>query len=62
MIDPEETTKKSHEFAIGQVLDPLSVHELEQVIARLETEIERLRAEIARKSAQRNAADALFKS
>jgi uncharacterized small protein (DUF1192 family) len=38
------------------------VAELEQRIKSLESEIGRLRAEIARKQASRNAADAFFKN
>lgn len=42
-------------------LGPMAVAELEGYIAGLETEIERARAEIARKRAQKTGAEALFK-
>jgi len=43
-------------------LTMLSIEELETYIARMEAEIERVRAAIAAKRAQRGAADAFFKS
>lgn len=46
---------------IREDLDPYSVGDLETRIAALEAEIERVKAAIAAKSSQRNAADALFK-
>jgi len=42
-------------------LAPMAIAELEGYIAGLETEIERARAEIARKRAQKTGAEALFK-
>lgn len=43
-------------------LEPLSVDELEHYIGALENEIERTRAEIAKKKAHRDAAASIFKS
>lgn len=47
---------------IGQTLDFLSVHELDERIEALKAEIERLRAARDSKTASRAAADAFFKS
>lgn len=60
ILDERPKRKISHE--IGQDLSALSVDELEQRIGVLEVEIDRLRAEIAAKTATRNAAEQLFKS
>lgn len=42
-------------------LDPLSIGQLNDYIAELETEIARARADIARKQSVRGAADSVFK-
>jgi uncharacterized small protein (DUF1192 family) len=42
-------------------LEPMSIAELEAYIGELEVEIERVRADIAKKSAHRAGADAFFK-
>lgn len=55
--DLEPTRKK----AAPTDLSAMSVAELQQYIATLEVEIERARAAIAAKDAQRSVADALFK-
>lgn len=46
----------------GQDLGPLSVDELKLRIEALQAEIVRLEAEVAAKTAQRSAADQLFRS
>lgn len=46
---------------IGETLETLSLAELESRIGQLEQEIERVRAELARKRAHEEAAAALFK-
>ncbi len=46
---------------IGDTLETLSVAELEQRIGALAAEIERVKAELARKRAHESAAAALFK-
>jgi uncharacterized small protein (DUF1192 family) len=59
MMDDEEQRRKrpvAHE--VGMVLDTLSVSELEQRIALLEGEIERLKAAIGARGDTRKAADA----
>lgn len=43
-------------------LEPMSVDELEHYIMALEQEIERTRAEIAKKKAHHDAASSIFKS
>ncbi len=52
--------KPAHE--LGQDLSLLSVHELEERIATLQAEIERLRAAMEAKEASKRAADSFFKS
>ena len=47
---------------IGQAIDALSVHELEERIALLKEEIARLEAAIKARQATKNAASAFFKS
>ena len=61
-MDLDEAPKKPANMVIGENLDAISVAELEQRIQALDSEITRLRAEIARKQASRNAADAFFRT
>ena len=61
-MDLDDEPKKPANMVIGENLDAISVAELEHRIQALESEIMRLRAEIAKKQASRNAADAFFKS
>ena len=61
-MDLEDAPKKPTNMVIGENLDAISVAELEQRIQSLESEIERLKTEIAKKHASRNAADAFFKN
>ena len=42
-------------------LDPMSIEELNDYIAEMQEEIERVRAEIAKKEAHRSGVEALFK-
>ena len=61
--DPFGTVRKAPtQHEIGQPLDLLSVHELEERIELLKAEIQRLEETMARKQASRQAADAFFKS
>jgi len=57
----DEDRKKPVSHEVGMVLDALSVSELEQRIALLETEIQRLRAAIDARGATKRAAEAAFK-
>jgi uncharacterized small protein (DUF1192 family) len=59
-IDEDRPAIK-REMVIGEILDTISVTELEQRIHQLEAEIVRVRAEIARKTASKSAAEAFFK-
>ena len=61
-MDPDEPTKKKADMVIGESLEAISLAELEHRIHALESEIQRVRAEIGRKLASRNAADAFFRS
>jgi uncharacterized small protein (DUF1192 family) len=54
--------KPKPQMVIGENLDTVSIAELEQRIQILESEIVRVKAEIARKIASKSAADAFFKS
>jgi uncharacterized small protein (DUF1192 family) len=57
-LDELEPTKKPTEV---KNLEVMSIAALEDYIAELEAEIERVRAEIAAKQAQRGMAEALFR-
>ena len=57
----DEPRKKPTAHEVGQDLSSLSVHELEERIALLRGEIERLAAARAAKSASMAAADTFFK-
>jgi uncharacterized small protein (DUF1192 family) len=59
--DDEDRPKKKITHEIGQDLYLLSVKELEERIALLTEEIERLKAAIASKQSSRNVADSFFK-
>ncbi|MDP1702911.1 MAG: DUF1192 domain-containing protein [Aestuariivirga sp.] len=61
-MDLDDAPKKPANMVIGENLDAISVAELEQRIQALDSEIIRLKAEIARKQASRNAADAFFRN
>jgi uncharacterized small protein (DUF1192 family) len=58
--DDRPRKKVSHE--IGQDLSLLSVDELNERIALLSSEIERLEAAVTKKSASKDAANSIFKS
>ncbi len=58
--DDKPRRKISHE--IGQDLSLLSVEELNERIALLSAEIERLQAAVARKRASKDAANSVFKT
>lgn len=58
--DDKPRKKISHE--IGQDLSLLSAGDLDERIALLEAEIERLKADATKKRASRDAANAFFKS
>lgn len=61
MDDEEQRRKKPVAHDVGMVLDTLSVSELEQRIALLEGEIERLKAAIEARGDTRKAAEAAFR-
>ena len=60
-IFDEDPKKKPKVHEIGQDLGLLSVGELHERVAALNSEIERLEAEIKAKSQTKTAAEALFK-
>ena len=57
----EEDLEPLHATPKPRNLDPMSIDQLDEYIAELEAEIERVRGEIARKRAHFGAAEALFK-
>ncbi len=61
-MDLDDAPKKPTHLVIGENLDAISVAELEHRIQALESEIIRLKAEITKKQASRNAADAFFRN
>jgi len=61
-MDLDDAPKKPANMVIGENLDAISVAELEQRIQALDSEITRLKAEIAKKQASRNAADTFFRN
>ena len=62
MIDPDDVApKKKQGMVIGEDLAAISVAELEQRIHDLESEIQRIRADIAKKQASKAAAAAFFR-
>jgi uncharacterized small protein (DUF1192 family) len=60
-IDPDDLPKKKITHEMGQDLALLSVGELAERVRLLKDEIGRLEAEISRKRASQQAADAFFK-
>ena len=61
MFEDDDRPKKKISHEIGQDLALLSVDELSQRIALLQSEIARLEADIVGKQSKRNAADAFFR-
>ena len=60
-MDLDEAPKKRPDMVIGENLDAISIAELEQRIIVLDSEVARIRAEIAKKHTGKAAADAFFK-
>ena len=61
-MDLEDAHAKRPSMVIGENLDAISVTELEQRIGILDSEIARIRAEIAKKQASKDAAASFFKN
>jgi uncharacterized small protein (DUF1192 family) len=61
-MELDELPKPKHEHVLGENLEAISLDELNLRVKVLTREIERIQAEILRKQASRNAADAFFKS
>jgi uncharacterized small protein (DUF1192 family) len=61
-IEDDDRPRKKISHQIGQDLSLLSVEELTERIALLTTEVERLRADISKKRASKEAANSIFKS
>ena len=60
-MDLENEPRPKPQMVIGENLDAISITELEQRIIALDSEIARIRAEIAKKHAGKAAADLFFK-
>lgn len=60
--DDDDKPRKKISHDMGQDLSLLSVEDIEERIASLTAEIERLKADAAKKRASRDAANAFFKS
>ena len=60
-MDLENEPRPKSLMVIGENLDAISIAELEQRIIALDSEIVRIRAEIAKKHLGKTAADLLFK-
>ena len=60
--DDDDKPRKKITHEIGQDLSLLSVEDVEERIVMLAAEIERLKADMAKKRASRDAANAFFKS
>lgn len=60
-MDPEDLPRPKLNMVIGENLDVISITELEQRIVSLDSEIQRIRAEIAKKHASKAAAASFFK-
>lgn len=61
MRDDDDRPRPKPKHEIGQDLSMISEHEIKERIALLQQEIERLSADLERKQASKNAADAFFK-
>ncbi len=61
MLIDDDRPRPKPTLLVPPVLDKLSVTEVEGYIVLLEAEIERAKADIAKKQAHKNAADAFFK-
>jgi len=60
-MEPDEPRKKTAGIVPGEDISALSVYELEQRIAELESEIARARDAIRARDATKSAADTFFK-
>ena len=60
-MDLENEPRPKPQMVIGENLDAISIAELEQRIIALDSEISRIRAEIAKKQVGKAAADLFFK-
>jgi uncharacterized small protein (DUF1192 family) len=61
-MDIEDRPSPKPTMVIGENLDAISIAELEQRIVTLDSEIARIRAEIARKHASKAAAAGFFRN
>ncbi len=60
-MDLENEPRPKPNMVIGENLDDISVAELEQRVSALDSEIARIRAEIAKKQSSKAAAAAFFR-
>ena len=62
MIDLDDQPKPKPNMVIGENLDAISIAELEHRVSALDSEIARIRAEIAKKQASKSVAAGFFKN
>jgi len=61
-VEDDDRPRKKVSHEIGQDLSLLSVEELNERIALLSSEVERIKEAVAKKRASRDAANSVFKS
>jgi len=61
MVDADNEPRPKAPMAVGDKLDNLSLHELEERISAFEAEIARLRRTVAEKRSSQAAAESFFK-
>jgi len=61
-VEDDDRPRKKVSYEIGQDLSLLSVEELNERIALLSSEVERIKEVVAKKRASRDAANSVFKS
>ena len=61
-MDLDDLPRPKPQLTVGEPLDAISLDELQARIMAFESEITRIKAEIARKQASKAAADAFFKA
>ncbi len=61
-MEADDVKKITKAYTLGDPLDALSVAEIEQLLIEINNEIQRLNDSLAKKNAQKLAAEAIFKT
>ncbi len=61
-MEPDDLPRPKHIHILGEILESISLEELQLRVSVLEQEILRIQTEMQRKRVSRSAADAFFKS